>query len=157
MSWPPTNGKLSMASDSPTQPSWIAQQPSAFDIVAAYYPESEPKGALRLRPCLVLDVLRGKNTGNVACRVVYGTKTLKYQQRKHLDIIVQNSADIDAMGLSMATRFVLDPEATVDLPWTTEFFGCWDGHHHPKIGTLLESYVRDYAYCMAMRQVSRGS
>jgi len=147
-----------MASDSPSPPKWIAQRPSAFDIVAAYYPESEPKGALALRPCLVLDVLQGKTTGNIACRVAYGTKNLKFSLRKHLDIIVQNSTHIDEMGLAMATRFVLDPEDIIDLPWTTEFFECWEGLSHPKIGTLMETYMRDYAYCMAMREVNkRGS
>lgn len=68
-----------MASGSPSPPKWVAQQPSAFDIVATYFPESQPKGELELRPCLVLDVLRNKRTGAVACRVAYGTKN------KHLD------------------------------------------------------------------------
>lgn len=143
-----------MASDLPALPKWVAQQPSAFDIVAAYFPESQPKGELTLRPCLVLDVLRNKKTGAIACRVAYGTKNLKFLQRKHLDIIIQNAADLDAMGLAVATRFNLDANTLADLPWPPEFFGCWSGREHPRIGTLLETYARDYAYIMALRQAN---
>lgn len=140
-----------MASESPPPPKWLAQPPSAFDIVAAYYPEINPKGELRLRPCLILDVLRGKRTGTVACRIAYGTKNLKFQQRKHLDLIVQNAADLDSFGLAVATRFDLSRRNIVDLLWDESNFGCWSGYFHPKIGALTESYVRDYAYLMALR------
>lgn len=144
-----------MASASPPPPNWLSQPPSAFDIVAARYPETNPKGELRLRPCLVLDVLRGQTTGSIACRLAFGTKNLKFIQRKTLDIIVQNSADLTAMGLSMATRFDLDQENIIVLPWTEEFFGCWSGYTHPKIGALSESYVKDYVYIMALRQANK--
>ncbi|WP_375588893.1 hypothetical protein ABWH89_18100 [Hoeflea alexandrii] len=143
-----------MGSDLPNSPDWLAQQPSAFDIVTARFPETNPKGELRLRPCLVLEVLRGKNTGRIACRVAYGTKQLKFHQRKRLDVIIQNAADLSEIGLAMATRFDLDAQNLADLPWTEEFFGCWRGWTHPRIGTLPESYIRDYAYCMALRQVN---
>jgi hypothetical protein len=103
-----------------------------------------------------LDVLRGCDSGAIACRIAYGTKNLKFVQRKNLDLIVQNAADLNAMGLSMATRFDLDDTNIVLLPWTEEFFGCWSGNTHPKIGSLPESYVRDYAFVMALRQSNKS-
>lgn len=151
-----TIGKLLMASDSPSKPHlrWLSQPPSAFDIVTAYFPETNPKGELRLRPCLVLEVMRRPN-GQIGCRVAYGTKNLKFVQRKDLDLIVQNAADLDLVGLPMATRFDLDARNLVTLPWTEEFFGCWTGYEHPKIGALTEDYVKSYAYIMALRQAAK--
>lgn len=133
---------------SSSRPLWLSQQPSALDIVTAYYPETQPQGDLRLRPCLVMNVLRGKDDGAIACHLTYGTKNLRLAQRQHLDLIVQNMQDMDAMGLAVATRFVLDERAFVTLPWTEEFFGCWSGYNSPRIGTLLEDYRRDFAYQM---------
>ena len=123
-------------------PKWLTQPPSAFDIVTGYFPESKPKGALRLRPCLVLDVLRGKESGQIACRIAYGTKNLKFVQRRYLDLIIPNASDLNSMGLSTATRFDLDSRNTALLPWTEEFFGCWAGYNMPKICTLTEDYIK---------------
>jgi len=143
-----------MALEPTSPPKWLSQPPSAFDIVTAYFPESKPKGALRLRPCLVLDVLRGKDSGMIGCRIAFGTKNLKFVQRQHLDLIVQNNADLNAMGLPMATRFDLDAKNIVTLPWTQEFFGCWFGYHHPGLCSLPENYVKSYFYIMALRQAN---
>lgn len=142
-----------MASSTP--PNWLTQPPTAFDLVAARFPETKPKGELRLRPCLVLNVLRGKADGAIACRLAYGTKHLKFIQRKALDIIVQNHDDLDAMGLPMATRFDLDEKNVVILPWNEENFGCWSGYQHPKIGALSEEYIKNYAFIMALRQANK--
>lgn len=141
-----------MASDgsSTPPPDWLSQPPAAFDIVAAYYPETRPKGELMLRPCLVLDVLRSKKGGDFACRVAFGTKNLKFH-RRHVDLIIQNAADLNTIGLPMATRFDLDQKNLIILPWTEEFFGCWRGYSHPRIGKLTEAYVKEYAYLMMMR------
>lgn len=91
----------------------------------------------------------------VACRVAYGTKNLKTYQRLTKDIIIQNAADLDSIGLPMATRFDLDERNLVTLPWTSEFFGCWTGFPSPVIGALTEEYVRQYAYIMAVRQANK--
>lgn len=146
-----------MASDSiKLQPKWLAEPPSAFDVVATYFPESKPKGAIKLRPCLVLDVLRGKASGGFACRIAYGTKNLKSFQRQNLDIIVQNASDLSQMRLPVATRFDLDHRNVVVLPWNEGFFGCWAGYSSPKICTLPEEYVKEYFYIMALRQANRS-
>lgn len=142
-------------SDKSSTPDWINQQPSAFDIVAGYFPESKPKGDLRLRPCLVLNVLKGTSSGSIACKVAFGTKNLKIVQRKNRDLIIQNSTHLNEIGLPLATRFDLDERNLVILPWTEEFFGCWTGYKHPKIGALLEVYIKDYAYCMMLRENER--
>jgi hypothetical protein len=99
-----------------------------------------------------LEVIHGKKSGAIACRIAYGTKNLKFVQRKNLDLIIQNAADLSAVGLPMATRFDLDAKNIITLPWTTEFFGCWSGYRHPRIGSLTEDYVKSYAYVMALRQ-----
>lgn len=119
--------------------------------MAGYYPETKPKAELRLRPCLVLDVLKGATSGKLAVRVAYGTKNLKFVQRKRIDLIIQHHAHLREIGLPRATRFVLDPEAVIVLPWSTEYFGCWDGYPDPIIGRLTEDYIKEYAYCMMMR------
>ncbi|MDQ0423388.1 hypothetical protein J2045_004440 [Peteryoungia aggregata LMG 23059] len=143
-----------MGLDSRSRFDWASQPPSAFDIVTAYFPETNPKGELRLRPCLILDVLQDEETAEYGCRISFGTKNLKILQRQSIDIIVQNSLHLDEMGLPYATRFDLDAKNIVVLPWSSEFFGCWRGFPSPRIGFLLETYRRDYAYIMAMREIN---
>ena len=130
---------------------WANTPPARFDIVATYFPEhtAPEKPGLKLRPGLVLSVLQGKNTGAYACRVAFGTKNLKIMDRSHLDIIVQHARDLPLLGLHRATRFDLDHIVT--LPWAAEFFGCWSGRPTPRIGALLEVYIREYAYLMMRR------
>lgn len=136
-------------------PNWVNSPPSAFDIVTGYYPETKPKHALRLRPLLVLNVYKNASGTAYACDVTFGTKNIKFVQRKHLDIIIQNSVDLGHIGLPMATRFDLDEENIARLPWDDEFFGCWTGRSHPKLGSLPEPYVKDYVFFMALRQANK--
>jgi hypothetical protein len=126
-----------------------------MDIVAAYYPETKPQGALRLRPCLVTAVYIDEDTSEYLCDVAYGTKTLKQWARMGHDVIIQNTSDLDSMGLAVATRFNLDLAYRVRLVWGDRDFGCWTGRTTPRIGTLTEHYQRDYAFCM-MRLMSAG-
>jgi hypothetical protein len=131
-------------------PAWVNKPPGAYDIVTAYFPETNPRpGETRLRPCLVTQVQQNRETESYACAVVFGTKQLKLTRRGHLDIIIQNHEDIIAFGLGMATRFDLD--SPVRLPWSTQFFGCWSGRRSPVIGHLTIEYVRDYAFKMLKR------
>ena len=134
------------------EPTWVSDPPSAYDIVACWYPERHKTGSPgpALRPGLVVQVLRGAKTGQIACRVAYGTKKLKIVQRGHLDLIVQNSEHLSQLGLGMATRFDLDLMAV--LPWGTEFFGCWGGYPSPLIGSLTEVYIKEYAFLMMRRR-----
>lgn len=141
-----------MASGHSDQNSWLTRPPAKFDIVTARFPESRPKGQLRLRPCLVLEVLKGATSGLFACKIAYGTKSIDFMRRRDVDLIIQNAADIHAMGLSMATRFDLDEKNIVTLPWNSEFFGCWSNHSHPRIGSLTEKYVREFAFSMMIRE-----
>jgi hypothetical protein len=125
---------------------WETTPPSMMDIVTALYPESKPKGELRLRPCLVTATYQDEETSLYLVEIAYGTKNLKAWARNGQDLIVQNSTDLDEMGLPVATRFVLDQR--VVLRWSGEVFGCWDGKKTPKIGALTEDYQKEYAYCM---------
>ena len=123
-----------------------------MDVVTAYFPESNPKGAVKLRPCLVTKVLQNSETGEYACEVAFGTKNLKLIQRQGLDLIIQNSTDLSAMGLSVATRFDLDPETRAILLWNPAFFGCWTGKTTPKLCSLPLEYQKEFAF-LTMRRM----
>jgi hypothetical protein len=140
-----------MGSTTSAKPAWTLSPPSAYDIVAYWYPESEKvtTPGPRLRPSLVTQVLRGEGTGAIACRVVFGTKTLKIINRGSIDLIVQDPRDLSQLGLPRPTRFDLDRVLT--LPWEPPFFGCWAGYPTPKIGSLTETYIREYAWLMHKR------
>lgn len=133
-------------------PRWPDTPPAAFDIVTCYYPVHDPESGEppKLRPTLVLNVFKGKSSGTYLCQVAYGTSHLKMTTRLHLDVIIQNAADLSMLGLPMATRFDLDRK--LHLPWTPEFFGVWRGYSSPRISALTEHYIKDYAYCMMVRQ-----
>lgn len=103
-----------MASESSSTSNWQLSPPSVMDIVAAYFPESNPKGALRLRPCLVLRVWQNVQEMQFACEVAYGTKNLKTWSRLHKDVIIQNFNDLDFCGLPVATRFDNGPKQASD-------------------------------------------
>lgn len=143
-----------MASETSASPNWVSEPPSQFDIVACYFPETKPKAALALRPCLVENVYQSKKTGLYAVDIAFGTKNLKMSARAGLDVIVHNSGHLDAMGLAMSTRFDLASENQARLPWNTEFFGCWTGYRSPIIGFLMPEYQKEYAYCKLRRASS---
>lgn len=129
-------------------PSWVRRPPAAFDIVTCYLPNDDGSEA-KLRPVVVLKVLRAKTSGAIACEVAYGTSNLKLAQRSHRDLFIQNAADLDLFGLPVATRFDLDRDNRVVLPWNDEFFGCWRGRDHPRLSSLTENYVRELAWLLA--------
>lgn len=129
-------------------PAWTTSPPSAYDIVACWYPENDNSTpGPDLRPALVITVFQGKRSGAFACRVAYGTKTLKIIKRQTVDLIIQQP---DEVGLPRPTRFDLD--RILDLPWGLPFFGCWPGYSSPKIGALTEKFIREYAFIMIKRQ-----
>jgi hypothetical protein len=142
-----------MGTSATNEPAWVRNPPARFDIVATYFPErnASEKPGLKLRPGLVVSVHQGKGTGAYACRIAYGTKNLKIQERTHLDVIVQNASHLPLLGLHRATRFDLDH--IIMLPWNKDFFGCWSGNRTPVIGALIEVYIREFAYLM----MGRGS
>jgi hypothetical protein len=99
---------------------------------------------------LVLAVFQGKTTRNFACRVAYGTSNLRIIHRQTRDLIVQKAEDMRQLGLPQATRFDLD--AIGVFPWNETFFGCWPRYSSPRLGSLNEEYIREYAYLMMKRQ-----
>jgi hypothetical protein len=99
----------------------------------------------------VLHVLRDKNNGSFACRLAFGTKSLRLNHFGGVDLIIQNQTDLNVFGLPCATRFCLDPNMTEILPWDDGFFGCWSNRATPIIGRLTEDYKKEYAYCMMQR------
>lgn len=134
------------------KPAWTTAPPSAYDIVACWFPETEvPDEPGRAhRPALIIQVLKGEKTGTFACKVAYGTKILKIIKRQTVDLIVQHQADLNQIGLPRPTRFDLDRMVT--LPWEPPFFEPWTGYASPKIGALTEIWIREYAFLMMKRQ-----
>ena len=126
-----------------------------MDIVAAYFPETKPKGALRLRPCVVTRVLRNVNNGEIACEVAYGTsKVTAFSSGDY--IVVHNTSDLDSMGLGMATVFVMDTARRAILPWNDTYFGCWTGKKSPKIGALTTEYQKEFAFIIMKQRKAAG-
>lgn len=131
-------------------PEWVKVPPQAYSIVTGFYPETKPKdGSPDCRPLLVTQVLQSKKTGETAVRVCYGTTKLKFPQRANIDLIVQNSSDLDACGLLRPTRFVVDPSQQVILRWGDTYFKPWTGCAHPRLGMLPLDLQKDYAWLMA--------
>ena len=77
------------------------------------------------------NVYEPKNGNGWFIEVADGTSKLKFPQRAHLDLIIQNLSDLHDMGLAKATRFGLNKADIVTLPWTPEFFGCWSDMDSP--------------------------
>jgi len=130
---------------------WRGYVPAAYDIVTCRYPLSElpDRPGPKLRPCLVTAVLRRPADDMIACRVAFGTTSLRITQSVGRDLIIQDAADLSLMGLASPTRFDLGRLAV--LPWSLQFFDCWTGYESPRLGTLLEAYIKEYAYCMMRR------
>jgi hypothetical protein len=101
----------------------------------------------------VLNVFRDNKSGGWFCEVAYGTKKLKLTHPAfHLDLVIQNAADLRIIGLACATRFNLEKSQILMLPWNEQHFACWTGYASPKIGSLTQPYVQDFTYRMAIRQ-----
>jgi hypothetical protein len=76
----------------------------------------------------VLQTRKARGVDLFACKIAYGTKTLKFPERQGWDLIVQEPLDLVAFNLPVATRFDLDH--ILILPWRPDFFGCWTGLLH---------------------------
>lgn len=132
---------------------WTTEVPNAYEIHTAYFPYHNADGeGVKLRPCLIMNVYKGKTSGIYKLKIAYGTRKLKLPER-NCDLLIQNSRDLDDIGLPCATRFDLD--LTAEVMWNEENFGCWEGRSSPYIGSLGEDYVKTYFYLMAMRQKLR--
>ncbi|WP_339112804.1 hypothetical protein [Thioclava sp. GXIMD2076] len=130
-------------------PNWAQQPPTAYSIVTGFFPEAKPEGGTaKCRPLLVMQVLQGKSSGKIALRVCYGTTKVKFPQRANIDLIIQNSSDLDACGLLRATRFVIDPKQQTLLEWNADNFCLWSGTQSPRRGQLPEHLQKEVAWLM---------
>jgi hypothetical protein len=89
---------------------------------------------------LVRAVLVNRDGVRSQVEVAYGTSKLKSAQRQNVDLIIQNAEQLRNMGLPQATRFDLDPDNCVWLPWASEWFEARDNMKTPVIGHLTERY-----------------
>jgi len=98
---------------------------------------------------LVLEVQSGSE-GGFAVRVAYGTKSLDYETRGNIDLIIDKPIDIDTCGLPLPTRFDLEEIATI--AWEPPKCDCWEGFATPILGELPTSKQIDCAYKLAAIQ-----
>lgn len=122
------------------KPRWVSRPPRVGNIITCLYP-GDPKK--RLRPVLVLQTSAGSN-GGFAVRVAYGTKSLDYDTRGQIDLIIDKPIDMDTCGVPLATRF--DLENTAEVPWEPPFCDCWKGFGSPILGELPSSQQVECAY-----------
>ncbi|WP_164634681.1 hypothetical protein [Rhodopseudomonas sp. BR0G17] len=95
--------------------------PRRYDIVWCRFPlDDSGVPGNKLRPTIVRAVMRDTESSRSAVVVSYGTKRLKLGYRDGVDLVIQNSEQLDRLGLTMATRFDLD--VLQRLPWAEEFF-----------------------------------
>lgn len=133
----------------PNQPDWLSRPPQAYSIVTGFFPETRPKsGKPDCRPLLVTQVLQGSK-GGIALRVCYGTTKTYFPQKANVDLIIQNSSDLDECGLLRSTRFVVDPRQQARLIWSEDNFRPWTGCSHPRRGQLPSHLQKEYAWLMA--------
>ncbi|MDH2402409.1 hypothetical protein QCM77_20940 [Bradyrhizobium sp. SSUT18] len=95
--------------------------PARYAIAWCRFPlDQSGRPGKKLRPTLVRAISRDTESKRSALVVSYGTKKLKLGYRDKVDLVIQNAAQIERLGLTMATRFDLD--LLLRVPWAVEFF-----------------------------------
>lgn len=116
--------------------------PPVLGIVWCQFPHQEmpSKPGPKTRPALVRAVKVNKAGTKAFVAVTYGTSKLKMLERPQ-DLFICNLTDMNLAGLPQATRFNLDNNRTIWLPWAKEFFTPREGYRDPLIGTLPPNIV----------------
>jgi hypothetical protein len=114
--------------------------PAPYDIVWSNFPliEEPSLPAPKPRPALVRQAFQDQD-GQPWVSVVPGTSKNIYRQDL-MNFTVATLPEMQACGLSQATRFKLDQE--LQLPWSREFFACLPGKQTPIIGHMPEYEVK---------------
>lgn len=113
------------------------------------FPEHESLGepGPKARPAVVLNVAHDPESDESEVQLIYGTTKLKMMKRRE-DFFISNLSDMDACGLTQATRFDLD--TIMWIPWAAEWFDVLPGYDTPVIGNLTPHKTRllqiDLAY-----------
>jgi hypothetical protein len=129
----------------------ISTLPAPYDIVWCRFPEHVDLGepGPKPRPAIVLNVAADAEAGESEVQLVYGTGKLKFAKRPR-DFFVTNVAEMDACGLSKATRFDLDNIAWI--PWEVHWFDILPGYASPVIGHLSHHATKLLQMEMGRRQ-----
>lgn len=120
------------------------KSPAPGDIVWCHFPElPDSNPGPKPRPALVMAVVTQED--GVVVHVVYGTSQRVDQPRAgEFAILKANNPDAYALaGLAFDTKF--DFKATVELPWTEQFFKIPPRSRYgqtPKLGILHPSLMR---------------
>lgn len=125
--------------------------PKVYELVWTRFPEAESieQPGLKPRPSLVLGVYEEEDGGALLV-IAPGTTRLKLERRP-FDFRVTNYAEMQACGLSFATRFDLD--AIIPLPYTRDWFAPLTaaGKTTPVIGRLSDAMIMAFQTHMAWR------
>lgn len=123
--------------------------PTALDIVWCRFPELGLNPGPKCRPALVRSVALTEGHKHAFVEVCYGTSKLKSDLHPD-DLIIQNAAQLNLLGLPQATRFELSK--TIWLPWASEFFEARKGCKTPIIGHLTNREIGQLEGVMRRRK-----
>lgn len=128
--------------------------PRQLDIVWCHFPELDKDAdnpGPKPRPALVRGAgVHRKFPHRGFVSVAYGTSNIKLETRGDFDLIIQNLAERNVMGLPQATRFDLD--MIVCVPWAEEWFRPRQGETSLVIGHLTPKYVDQLEVLRSRRQ-----
>lgn len=125
-------------------PSWARTAPSMYSIVTGFFPETSPKGTWETnpRPLLVCGRANNPETGEIFCRVAYGT-TKQIEKAHENDLVIGNISLLNQLKLKHTTRFVIHSGRHLAImPWTDEFFRPWSDVKTPVRSVLPEVMQR---------------
>lgn len=124
--------------------------PAPLDVVWCRFPHHTDLGTPGPypRPALVKNASVDED-GRGEVQLVYGTTTLKLQNRKN-DFFITKQAEMDYCGLWRATRFDLDCIAWI--PWADEWFETLQGYSSPVIGHLSHNSIKMLEMTIALKQ-----
>ena len=129
--------------------------PRPLDIVWCRFPEqgmSVDAPGPKSRPGLVRSVFLNHDHTKAAVEVCYGTSQLK-KDRFPLDLFIENTSQLNLLGLPQATRFEID--RTLRLPWAREFFEPRDRSKTPLIGRLSQDEIAQLETLKRIRKAQR--
>jgi len=97
--------------------------PQQYDVVWCLYPHRENRLAPGpvARPVLVLDVRADPERKIGALVVAYGTGEF-HSRHEGMDLIIDDRAEYEALGLHKPTRFAVALDQRMCLPWCVEYF-----------------------------------
>jgi hypothetical protein len=129
--------------------------PRRYEIAWCRFPlEANGHPGSKLRPVLVRATKCDMASNRTAIVASYGTTNLKIGRRDRIDLVIQNAAQLDRLGLPHATRFDLDVMQL--LPWAHEFFAPPPHAETIVTGILDEEQINRFLAKLRRREAERS-